>query len=147
MAFNNTKFQHLSYHSKKESRGSTYLSSTGTTIETCDVVRDLGIFTDPGMRFKAHIDHIIKKAKSICAWIFRTFESRDKMTLVTLWKALVLPILEYCSQVWSPSMKGDIQNIEAVQRSFTARINGLKDLNYWERLGDLNNPNPNPNLS
>ena len=35
-------------------------------------------------------------------------------------------------------MKGDIQNLEAVQRSFTARINVVKDLNYWERLTELN---------
>ena len=51
---------------------------------------------------------------------------------------MVLPHLEYCSQVWSPVLLGQIQKLEAVLRSFTAKINGLQSLNYWERLKALN---------
>ena len=50
----------------------------------------------------------------------------------------VRPILEYNSVVWSPSLKKDIDLIEKVQRRFTKRLFGLKDLTYKERLVRLN---------
>jgi len=52
----------------------------------------------------------------------------------------VRPILEYNSVVWSPSLKKDIDLIEKVQRRFTKRPFGLKDLTYKERLVRLNLP-------
>jgi len=48
------------------------------------------------------------------------------------------PLLEYCSQIWSPRLHKDIYNIECVQRSFTKRLPGLKSLSYTERLLRLN---------
>ena len=46
----------------------------------------------------------------------------------------VRPILEYNSVVWSPWLKQDIDQIEKVQRRFTKRLVGMKDLNYDERM-------------
>lgn len=46
--------------------------------------------------------------------------------------------LEYCCPLWNPHKIGDIQNIEAVQKSFTRKIAGMKDMDYWERLSCLN---------
>ncbi|MPC31824.1 hypothetical protein E2C01_025122 [Portunus trituberculatus] len=31
--------------------------------------------------------------------------------IVELWKALIQPIQDYCSQLWSPHRKGDIQEL------------------------------------
>ena len=67
----------------------------------------------------------------------RVFETRDVVSMVTLFKALVLPHLEYCSQLWSPSSVGEIRKLEAVQRSFTSRIRSVSSLNYWKRLEEL----------
>ena len=47
------------------------------------------------------------------------------------------PVLDYCSQLWSPHKAADIQAMEAVQRSFTAYIWEAKGLNYWDRLQKL----------
>ena len=57
--------------------------------------------------------------------------------MLTTWKTLVIPILDYCSQLWSPHKQGDIQLIEDVQRCFTRKIpiHGRKC--YWERLRSL----------
>ena len=57
--------------------------------------------------------------------------------MLTTWKSLVLPILDYCSQLWSPQNKGDIQMIEDIQKSFTRKIffHGRED--YWDRLQSL----------
>ena len=58
--------------------------------------------------------------------------------MLVLYKAVVLPHLEYCCQVWNPVAIGGIRKLEAVQRTFTARLEGLGHLNYWQRLQKLN---------
>jgi hypothetical protein len=58
--------------------------------------------------------------------------------MLTLYKALVLPVVEYCSQqLWSPNAVGEIEKLEGVQRSFTARLADVQNLNHWERLAYL----------
>ena len=46
--------------------------------------------------------------------------------------------LEYNSVTWSPMLKKDIVCIEKVQRHFTKRLPGLKNLTYQGRLNHLN---------
>lgn len=43
----------------------------------------------------------------------------------------------WCTPSWSPRKKGDIQLLEAKQRSYTRCISGLKELNYWHLLHKL----------
>lgn len=69
---------------------------------------------------------MIKRATQLVGWIMQTFKSREKEVMLTLWKSLVLPHLDYCSQLWNP--------LEQIQRSFTRQINGLKNIDYWKRL-------------
>ena len=53
---------------------------------------------------------------------------------MTLFNSLVRSRLEYCYPLWSPYLQKDIIKIESVQRSFTARIACLKEMNYHDRL-------------
>ena len=59
--------------------------------------------------------------------------------MLILYKALVLPLLEYCCPLWCPTNQniGLIRALENVQRSFTRRIWGVTELNYWDRLKKL----------
>jgi len=54
-----------------------------------------------------------------------------------LYKTLVRPHLEYCSQVWSPYYDKDIKLIEGVQRRATKLVTGMQDLQYDERLTNM----------
>ena len=47
---------------------------------------------------------------------------------------LTLFKLEYCSQLWCPTTKGNIQAGEMVQRNFLRKIAGIKNFSYWEQL-------------
>ena len=59
------------------------------------------------------------------------------MPLITLWKSLVAPALDYCCQLWSPSALGLIQSLEGVQSSFFNKIAGMASLDYWDQLKAL----------
>ena len=52
----------------------------------------------------------------------------------TIWKSLVQPKLDYCSQLWSPGDQDSINKIESVQKHFVSKISGIQGLSYWERL-------------
>lgn len=129
MTFNNTKFELLRYGRNEELKESTsYHTLTGEDIVSKPHVRDLGIAMSDDATFKLHISNTASSAKKLAGWILRTFQTRDARSMLLLWKALVLPRLEYCCQLWSPSKAGEIQTLEALQRSFTSLIT---DISTW----------------
>ena len=54
--------------------------------------------------------------------------------LMTAYTTYILPILHYCSSVWSPQKLSDIDNLENVQRYFTKRLHKLWHSSYADRL-------------
>ena len=136
MALNAGKFEvlRLGKHPNPES---SYKTPDGETIFQKDSIKDLGIVVQSDARFTEHIHEIVKKCRKQTGWILRSFKTREVSPMLTLYKSLVLPIAEYCSQLWSPSALGQVRMLEGIQRTFTSRINGLQDLNYWDRLKEL----------
>jgi len=53
---------------------------------------------------------------------------------------LLRPHLEYANSVWCPFKKGDIENIEKVQKRATELIISLNKLPYLKRLRQLKLP-------
>ena len=116
-----------------------YKVSTGDVLYPKSQVKDLGISISSDLSWSIHINTMCARARSVAAWVLSAFKTRDRITLVTLYKSLVRSHLEYCCPLWSPRKITDIQLIEGVQnqRSFTSRIWGVQHLNYWERLKAL----------
>ena len=81
-----------------------------------------------------HIRNIVKKTRDKMGWMLRVFQSRELSLMLTLLKSLVIPLLEYCCQLWNPWKSKNIQAIEAIQRTFAYKITEVQHLNYWERL-------------
>jgi len=133
---NGKKFEHIHYGKRMESNS--YFTENSKVIKEKSLVSDLGIVLSDDTTFHHHINGVVKKATALVGWILRTFRSRDKEVMITLWKSLVIPHLDYCSQLWNPLEKGLIQSIEAIQRSFTRQIKDLKSTSYWEGLKKLN---------
>jgi len=104
------------------------------------VCRDLGITITSDLSSSQHINEIVNKAHQRANHIIRCFLSGHTSTLIRAFIVYVRPILEYNCVIWSPSLKRDIDLIEKVQRRFTKRLRGLKDLSYTERLLRLNIP-------
>jgi hypothetical protein len=89
------------------------------------------------LSFTTHVNTIAAKAHARACLIHKCFISRDAVTLTRAFVAYVRPILEYASVVWSPYHVNQICKLESVQRRFTKRIAGLRDMPYVERLKRL----------
>ena len=114
-----------------------YVTSNGTILPPIDSVRDLGIKVTSNLSWSQHIRIIVDNANRMAAWILSIFSTRDSELMLTLFKSLVRPRVEYCCPLWDPKKIGDIIHLEQVQRQFTARIKGLQHLTYHERLQAL----------
>ena len=102
--------------------------------------KDLGVFIDERLDFNYHITTQVKKGRSMAGILQRNISHKTKDIMIPLYKALVRPLLEYAVSVWCPYKKKDIKKLEDVQRHFTKRIKGMKDLDYQERLQKLKLP-------
>ena len=139
MTFNDSKFELVRYGTNQELKDSTfYTRPDGEHIEEKYHVRDLGVTMSNTATFTEHINKIADSARDMCSWILRTFKSRSPELMLTTWKSLVLPILDYCSQLWCPTAKGEIQKLEKIQQSLTRKIKlNTPGLSYWDRLKHL----------
>lgn len=143
MVFNGDKFECLRYW-PNEDIGNVfkaefiYTDPKGEKIVEKDSLRDLGVEMSSNLSFSIHINKITTSCRKLTGWALRTFRSRNKVVMLTIWKSLIQSILDYCSQLWSPYSAADIGKLEDVQRSFTSRIDGMTGLNYWQRLKALN---------
>ena len=72
-------------------------------------------------------------------WGLRTFRGRSSYLLLTLFKSLVQPHLDYSCQLWSPDSQVLVNKIEQVQKSLVSRITDqrVQKLSYWDKLKTL----------
>ena len=70
--------------------------------------------------------------------IFRSFLTRNVKFLIIAFKSDILPLLGYCSPVWTPHLSGDLLAVESVQRLLTSKLPGCENLSYSSRLAKLN---------
>ena len=137
MEFNNTKFELLQYGLNFVIKQTVkYFAPDGTQITAKSHVKDLGVLMSSDGTFSEQINKICQSARDMCSWILRTFKSRSPVLMKTTWRTLVLPILDYCSQLWCPTKPGQIKQIESIQQSFTRKI-ASNASNYWERLSNF----------
>lgn len=135
MEFNLTKFELLRIGKQDTLKSEVnYTTSDGKPIKESDAVKDLGVLFSKEGNFDEHMKVKIAKCNKMSGYILRTFITREQQPLMSLFKSLVIPIMDYCSVVWNPHKRKDIQAIEKIQRNFTRRIKNLSDVNYHQRL-------------
>ena len=81
--------------------------------------KDLGVIINESLDASTHCAKVVCTANKILGMLNRTFENKSKSNILRLYKSLVRPHLEYCSQVWRPYHQKDIDNIEKIQRRAT----------------------------
>ena len=75
-------------------------------------LRTLAFFIDCDLCFSKHIDDITRRAYQRTYMIHKGFVSRDKIMLSKSYITYVRPLLEYSTQIWSPTCVTDIVKVE-----------------------------------
>ncbi|OXU19134.1 hypothetical protein TSAR_009653 [Trichomalopsis sarcophagae] len=75
----------------------------GVALDRVDVIKDLDVHFDSVLAFEPHIDRVTSKASRLLGFIKRTTSDfKHYGTIFYLYRStLVLPILLYCSPIWS----------------------------------------------
>ena len=127
----------MRYGNEQEIKSATtYKSYDDSNIDDKEQGRDVGIMMPRCLdiaTFTLHIRHKVKNPRDKMGWVLRVFQLPKRSLMLTLLKSLVIPLLEYCCQLWNPLKAKDIQAIEAIQRTFSYKITEVQHLNYWER--------------
>jgi len=110
-----------------------YLSFT--SLESVDVIKDLGVVFDSELSFVSHCKEKIDRAYSMLGLIKRNFIYLTEETFVTLYKNLVRCHLEYANSVWNPHRprQGLIKDLEIVQMRATKLVLSVKHFNVQRK--------------
>ena len=139
MEFNGTKFQLLRFGNNDDLKHDTiyFTDKMSNVIEEFETVKDLGVIMNNKATFTEHLDKAVKKARQKMGWVLRTFKSRQKWFMRHMFKSLVIPHLDYCSQLWMPVNGAGVHTLEKVQLDFFKKIPALQGMTYWEALEDM----------
>ena len=107
----------------------------GTILTQVSNYKYLGITITSDLSWSLHISCICNKARRLVEMLYRHFyKNSNSHTLLKLYLAYVRLHLEYCSYVWSPSLKGDIDIVETVQKYALRVCTKSWDLSYDDLL-------------
>ena len=84
-----------------------------------DSVRDLGVIYNNKFTFVNHLNLVTNRAFKILGFIIRsTCDFLDPYCNIYLYKSIILPILTYCSTIWTPYSDCYINTLESIQKKF-----------------------------
>ena len=122
-----------------------YICLDGHLIERVNSYKCLGVQVDETLSWEAHISEVVSKVAKVLAVLRRLRPICPQSTLVTIYKSLILPNLDYCSAVWGCISNGLSQKLETLQNRAARIVTGsgwdvrsaqiLRALN-WESLTD-----------
>lgn len=136
MLFKVEKCKHLRVTRKRKAITGSY-TVNGIPISEVSNEKDLGVMISGDLSWNSHVGRVVNNANKMLGLICRTCRNDcDQRTMLTLYRNLVRPQLEYATQAWSPSGVGNIKKVERVQRRATRFILKSSD-DYPERLRKL----------
>ena len=86
--------------SKASNKSNIYINPSMDIMKQSTDVPDLGIIMSKDCSLDSHSSSSSRKCNNMAGWILRSFVSRDRHTMLTLFKSLVLSRLDYASQLW-----------------------------------------------
>ena len=90
-----------------------YMALDNIPIQEKPHLRDLGVEISADLSFSTHIFKMVTAASRLSGWGLRSFKRRGVSVMSTLWKCIIQPGLDYCSQLWTPNfsrtlLEGDV---------------------------------------
>ena len=135
MKFNELKCK-VMYFGKNNPKH-TYLLGN-TELEKVTNEKDLGVYITDDAKPSLQCVEAAKKASQALGFIKRTFTYYDRRSFAILYKTYIRPHMEFAVQAWNPYLKKDIECLEKIQHRATKLVPELRNLEYRDRLRELN---------
>ena len=90
-------------------------------------VKYLGITFSSDLKWGTHINSIIKKANQKLGFLKRNLRGAPMNSKQTAYFSIVRSGLEYAAPIWDPYQKGDITNLQFVQRTAARWVKSVYD--------------------
>jgi hypothetical protein len=104
-----------------------------TDLVASELERDLGVWLEPNLKWRRHVQTISSSANRALGMCKRSFMSRDAQLWKTLYTAYIRPKLEFASSVWNPGYAYEIDAIEKIQHRATKLVGLLSKKDYNTR--------------
>jgi len=91
-------------------------------LQTVEVDKDLGVIISSDLKCSQQCRYAYTKASRVMGMIRRTISYKEPKIMLSLYKTLVRPHVEYCSSVWNPHYSKDKVLLERVQHRHTKMI-------------------------
>ena len=92
------RFYSCTYSTQVEQE--TSICVAGDEIKKVNVAKSLGLMIDDTLSWSAQVDKITKKVNSGLSIIRKLRDIVDYNTLIIIYKSIIQPHFDYCSQVW-----------------------------------------------
>ena len=109
----------------------------GVRLETVEEEKDLGVIIRSDLKASSQCTQAYLKANRMLGVMNRTIQYKSREVMLSLYKTLVRPLLEFSTAAWSPHYVKDRVQLERIQRRFTRMIPELKEMTYEKRLAQL----------
>ena len=139
LQLNPQKCQVMCITRRKNKPSPIYLVSN-TKLSQANSLRLLGVQISSDLTWNVHVSYVTKKCNRLLGFLRTVVGNQNQNILLTLYRSLVLPIIDFCSPVWFVYRKNHISTLETIQRRATRFILGQRrgDQSYGERLKQLN---------
>ena len=123
-------------HCGKNQRLHSYVIK-GKPLMCIDSFKDLGLVHTSNSSYSTHCEMTAARAYKTAGAVRQAFQLKAPQLLWPAFQSYVAPIARYCSQIWSPLLRQDVNAIEKVQRRYTKYLHGMSNLSYDDRLKQL----------
>lgn len=131
----NTSKCHVLTVSRRRTKINHQYFLNGSPLEAVTSTKYLGITITSDLKWNKHISGICQKANNTLAFLRRNLQLSSQSLKTTAYKALVRPLVEYCSAVWDPTSQDCIDQFEMVQRRAARFV--LRRYHNTSSVGDM----------
>jgi len=111
------KFMLISRTERQTSSSQPTLQINRVATERVDDYKYLGVWIFSNLSWSKHIAEVCCKARQKVGILYRKcYKNSNKDTMLKLYLSCIRPDLEYAVPVWSPHLKGQIEDVESVQK-------------------------------
>merc|ERR1712228_1032457 len=103
-----------------------YKTKSGKEIKPSKTVKNLGVLTSKDVSFEEHIENVVQSSKIMSGLLLRNFETRDPDLMIKMFNAYIKSKIEYCSLIWNPWKKEDIENWKESKRTILVKSKAWK---------------------